>query len=424
MHQSRRTSPRARIQRTGRLVAALVTLGLTATACGAHSAAGAGAAVAAHGAHSHSASSRAATHTSGTTAGAASAPAANTPVGSAAVAAPLQLAANAVVASNGSEFDSPSGLAVAHNALWVTNLNGNSVSEINPSNGDWLRNVRGAGYGFNRPTGIAADGSYLFIANAGGSVTEINAVNGAAVRIIQGPQYQFSDPRAILVTDGGAIVVVLNGGGSLTEFGAGSAGLIRVVSGAAFGFDNPVAMSLSSSGAYAFVADRGNNAVTEVNVMTGALARVIRGDGLDSPDGIAVSTTTVWVSDSADNAVTKLSASSGAGLGTFSNSTADFGFGQPATVFANAGNVFITSPLGVSPMVTKVSATTNTPAWYMCNTNGPYYFSVLTALAATGTGLWVASSSGANNPKADARAGSLTELSTTNGALMRTLPVH
>jgi hypothetical protein len=424
MHQSRRTSSSARVKRTARLVAALVTLGLTATACGAHSAAGAGGALVARGAHSQVASSGPATHKSGTPAGVPSAPAANAPAGSAAVAAPLQIAANAVVASNGSEFDSPSGLAVAHNALWVANLNGNSLSEINPSNGDWLRNVRGVGYGFNRPTGIAADGSYLFIANAGGSVTEVNAVNGAAVRIIQGSQYHFADPVAILVTDGGAIVVVLNGGGSLTEFGAGSGGLIRVVSGAAFGFDNPVAMALSSSGAYAFVANRTNSTVTEVNVMTGALARIIRGDGLDSPDGIAVSSTTVWVSDSADNAVTKLSASSGAGLGTFSNSTADYGFGQPGTVFANAGNVFITSPFGVSPMVTKVSTTTNAPAWYMCNTNGPYYFSVLTALAATGTGLWVASSSGANNPKSDARFGSLTELSTTNGALMRTLPIH
>jgi len=74
-------------------------------------------------------------------------------------------------------------------------------------------------------------------------------------------------------------------------------------------------------------------------------------------------------------------------------------------------------------MVTKVSVTTGLPSWYMCNTNGPYYFSLLSAFAITGDDLWVASRSGANSQTPDAATGSLTELSTVNGALVTTVPV-
>ena len=73
-------------------------------------------------------------------------------------------------------------------------------------------------------------------------------------------------------------------------------------------------------------------------------------------------------------------------------------------------------------MVTKVEATTGTPDWYMCNTNGPYYFSLRSALAPAGPDLWVASRSGANNPRPAAGTGSLTEMNATSGALIRTVP--
>ena len=94
----------------------------------------------------------------------------------------------------------------------------------------------------------------------------------------------------------------------------------------------------------------------------------------------------------------------------------------PSVTIANKSNVFIASPFGTSPMVTRLSATTGAPKWYMCNTNGPYYFSDLSAFAFVGDHLWVASRSGANNPFPDAATGSLTELYTTSGALITTLP--
>jgi len=57
-----------------------------------------------------------------------------------------------------SEFDSPSGLAFGGGHLWVTNEAGNSVSEINPSNGSWIATLSGNNYGFNHPTAVVRSG--------------------------------------------------------------------------------------------------------------------------------------------------------------------------------------------------------------------------------------------------------------------------
>src|SRR5580658_1661542 len=46
--------------------------------------------------------------------------------------------ASAPRVSSASEFDAPSGLAFGGGHLWVTNEAGDSVTEIDPSSGDWL----------------------------------------------------------------------------------------------------------------------------------------------------------------------------------------------------------------------------------------------------------------------------------------------
>jgi outer membrane protein assembly factor BamB len=176
------------------------------------------------------------------------------------------------------------------------------------------------------------------------------------------------------------------------------------------------------SGADVFVADQADNSVTEVDAANGRLVRVVAGRGLDAPDGIAVESGNVWVADSASNAATEINAATGAAISTYSDSGGPYGFGQPSTVIGAQGNVYVMTPFGTSPMVTKVSATTGAPAWYMCNTNGPYYFSLLSAFALSGDDLWVASRSGANSQTPAAATGSLTEMTITTGALIMTLP--
>ncbi|MCU1363737.1 MAG: hypothetical protein JWM55_1565, partial [Acidimicrobiaceae bacterium] len=275
--------------------------------------------------------------------------------------------------SSASEFDAPSGLAFGGGHLWVTNEAGNSVTEIDPLSGDWLHTfTRSSSYQFNRPTAITLSGANLFIANAGNSLSEIRASNGAAVRSISGARFHFADP--IAVDAAGNTILVLNAGGanasgSITEINSNTGALRRVVSGASFSLRRPKALTVS--GPDVFVADEANNSVTEVDIATGRLVRVISQQGLDAPDGIGAQDGQVWVADSASNAATDINAATGAVVMTKSDSDGPYGFGDPATVIGANGSVYIATPFSTSPMVTNVTATTGAPNWFMCNTNGP-----------------------------------------------------
>lgn len=335
---------------------------------------------------------------------------------------PVQLASGAG-ASSPLEFDAPSGLVFGGGHLWVTNEAGGSVSEINPSNGAWLATIGAKRYGFAQPTAITLDGADLFVANGGGSVTELRANNGAFVRTLSGPHFHFVNPVAI--ASAGSLLLVLNAGktngvGSITEIRVSTGKAVRTIAGPAFAFMYPAAFTVS--GPDVFVADKGDNSVTEATIASGRLVRVVAQQGLDLPDGIAVVEGNAWVADSGSNAATEIDAATGVVIGTETDSDGSYGFGAPLMVIGSGGNVFVASPFGDSPMVTKLSATTGQPSWYMCNTNGPYYFSLLSAFAISGNDLWVASRSGANSLTPGAQTGALTELSTGDGSLIATYP--
>jgi hypothetical protein len=193
------------------------------------------------------------------------------------------------------------------------------------------------------------------------------------------------------------------------------------VSGSSFAFNDPEALAVS--GPDIFVADTGNNSMTEVTT-SGELVRVVAQQGLSAPDGIAVQDGNDWVDNSASNSATQIATATGTVIATVTDSDGSYGFGSPFMVIGSAGNISIASPFGDCPMVTKLSATSGQPSWFMCNTNGPYYVSLLSALAGSSDGndLWVASRSNANSETPSAYTGSLTELSTGSGALITTLP--
>jgi DNA-binding beta-propeller fold protein YncE len=331
-------------------------------------------------------------------------------------------------ASGALEFDGPSGLAFGGGHLWVTNQAGNSVTEINPNGGAWIATFIATRFHFNQPTAITSFGPDLFVANAGGSISELRASDGALIRVISGKKYGFDDP--IAVTAVGKRILVLNAGlpsaspsvtGSITELNGRTGALLRTISGPSLMLDNP--MALTMNGADVYVADEANNSVTVANIATGNLVTVISQQGLDNPDGIAYQDGNVWVADSASNAATEISATTNSVTTTETDSDGAYGFGDPLMVIGTDGNVYVASPYGTSPMVTKVSATSGTPYWFMCNTNGPYYFSQLSAFAVSGDDLWVASRSGANSETPGASTGSLTEMSVDDGSLITTLPL-
>jgi hypothetical protein len=345
------------------------------------------------------------------------------------VSRPIDLALPTSTSGGVSEFNHPSALAAAGANLWVANQTGNSITEINPAvkPAAWLGTYSGSAYGFSSPDGLAVYGKYLFVANAGGSVTEVSAATGIPLKVISGPGYGFSHPVAVAVS--GPFLLVLNSGpsggsGSLTEIDADTGALIRVVSGSSYSFGDPVAMV--ASGSDLWVADESTNSVTELAIPTGALVRVVHGGGLDAPDGIAAGSGYIWVANGAvgANSVTQITAATGA-TRNWNNGNGNYGLGQPSAVTETAGSVYVVTPFGSSPMVTKIDEVTAYTPWFMCNTNGPYYFSNLTAITAVGSELWVASANGANygGPNAAlAATGSLTELNAGDGGLVQTVP--
>jgi hypothetical protein len=317
----------------------------------------------------------------------------------------------------GAEFDHPSGLAFANGYLWVTNQAGNSLTEILPADpARWVATYSG----FSSPRAIAAYGTDLFVANGTGSVTEVSAASPSVVRYIAGSAYHFSDPSAVAIA--GSTLLVLNSGssgasGSLTEINANTGSLIRVIAGPSYSFSDPVAMAVA--GTHVYVADKGSNDVTDITIASGGLVRVISGAGLDGPDGAAYDNGYVWVSNSANDSATRITAATDAAA---QYSSGSYGFGSPSAIAASNGYIYVLSPFGSSPMVTKIDDATGTTPWYMCNTNGPYYFSDLSAVAIANGEVWVASADGANYPDSRAATGSLTELYATYGGVIQTVP--
>jgi hypothetical protein len=334
---------------------------------------------------------------------------------------PAGMALPPAATHSGAEFDHPSGLAFAAGYLWVANQAGNSLTQIRPVNpAGWVATYSGGGYGFSSPNAVVAYGNNVFVANGGGSVSEVSATSGAPVRVIAGAAYGFADPVALAVS--GSTLLVLNAGlsggaGSITEINADTGALIRVVSGGAYSFGAPAALVVA--GTDVFVADKGSSSVTDVLVSTGALVRVITAGGLDGPDGVATGSGYVWAANSGNNTMTRITAASGAAQNFSSGS---YGLGLPSAIAETAGFIYVLSPYGSSPMVSKIDEVSGAGPWYMCNTNGPYYFSNLSAIAIANGEVWVASANGANNPKPAAANGSLTELNASDGGRVQTVP--
>jgi len=97
--------------------------------------------------------------------------------------------------SQATTYDS---IAYADGRLWVAN--GESVTELNASNGKLIGVLSGAQYQFNQPAVIAAAGTHVFVVNIGGnSVTEIDARTGALVHTLSAARYHFDNPTGIAV---------------------------------------------------------------------------------------------------------------------------------------------------------------------------------------------------------------------------------
>jgi hypothetical protein len=74
--------------------------------------------------------------------------------------------------------------------------------------------LTGSSYGFNNPVGITFDGAHLWITSIGGdSVTEVNASDGSLVQVLP-PTYFFRSPFGIAFD--GAHLWITNFAGGVT----------------------------------------------------------------------------------------------------------------------------------------------------------------------------------------------------------------
>lgn len=120
-------------------------------------------------------------------------------------------------------FDSPAGIATSGADVWVSNSDGNPLTEINGSTGALVRVVRNtAAWSLNAtdspdgPGGIAATGTHIWVAN-GGNVVELNANNGKLIRVVgataddfDNAYYVVANRQYVWTTSAVGLVVQLN----------------------------------------------------------------------------------------------------------------------------------------------------------------------------------------------------------------------
>jgi DNA-binding beta-propeller fold protein YncE len=81
-------------------------------------------------------------------------------------------------------FNAPVAMGVDGEHLWVANLQGNSVSELNVATGEPIRVLKSK-HEFTKPDGIVVADGRVFVANmASNSISELSASSGSLIRII------------------------------------------------------------------------------------------------------------------------------------------------------------------------------------------------------------------------------------------------
>lgn len=302
-------------------------------------------------------------------------------------------------------FNGPTDIAACGPHLWVTNVSGNSVTEINASTGAIDRIINTAANGFSEPMGISGDGTDVWVTNlSSNSVSEINCDTGEAVRSLSAgtlnapvavavgrgrvwvaSQAHQTDAKGNLIlnssvatsfsTSTGSLLKNVQGsnanglngssgvavgdgkvwitnalGNSISELNAITGHVVRVINGGTGSFDWP--MGLIVNGADVWVTNLNGNSLTEINESTGAVLRVISGNGLNGPDSLCVFDKKIWVTNLYGDSVTVLNAKNGAFIRVLA-SQADR-FSAPMGITGHGSTIWVTNQW--TNTVTEVAA--------------------------------------------------------------------
>jgi hypothetical protein len=247
----------------------------------------------------------------------------------------LALCANtapADAASHISHFSEPVAIAEGGSHVWVANVFGNSVTELNAKTGSVIRVIDASADDFATPIALAVTSAHVWVVNDGvkgnskgtGSITELNAHSGALIRVISVGAARFDNPAAIAI--GGSRVWVTSlqtssEGGLVTDLDESDGSITRVVGGLADSFDGPVAVAadgndvwIVSSGVKNYYGNgRGVGSVTELNATTGQVVRIITSQTapFNEPTSIAISGAHVWIANLVYSSIVELNAVNG-----------------------------------------------------------------------------------------------------------------
>jgi hypothetical protein len=232
----------------------------------------------------------------------------------------------------------PYGVAFDGASMWVANNGTNNVMKLRASDGELVGTFP---VGLN-PEGVAFDGANIWVGNQGANtLTKLRASDGMS----SGPFGVGSLPAA-LVFDGANIWTA--------NFGSANVTKLRASDGACVGTCNfsvgsgPAAIAFD--GANIWVANSGNgagNTVTKLRASDGSTLGTFSVGTF--PRGLAFDGSNIWVANFNSNTITKLRASDGANLGTFNT-----GSGPWAVAFDGA-NIWVTND--ISNTITKLRAT-------------------------------------------------------------------
>jgi hypothetical protein len=223
------------------------------------------------------------------------------------------------------DFNYPTTAVIQSSNVWVADYGGKAVTEFSATTGALIRvltNAKGP-YGFNVPDAIAVAGSYLWIVNKtggsatdanAGSLTEVVASTGAFVRRITASADSLKKPSGIAF-DGTHLWVSDAVTSTVTELTSAGA-LVRVISNTSldqeYGFAAPTEVVASGLYVYVISPPGGSPMVTQITAATAEgdwyeCNTNVPNPEFNDPTGLVVSGNYVWVVSPGDNTLTQLS---------------------------------------------------------------------------------------------------------------------
>jgi YVTN family beta-propeller protein len=219
----------------------------------------------------------------------------------------------------------PSAVAVGEGSVWVANLDGRTLSRVDPT----TRAVQGTIPLDATPTGVAVGVGSVWAAHGIlGSVSRIDPTVSLISATIADAAPR-SNAGSIAIGEGA--VWFASGIGTLTKIDSAR----NTISGNGIVGVSPAAIAVGEGSVW--IANAGDNTVSRVNPRTVGVVRTISVGR--RPGGIAVGGGAVWVTDQADGLVTRIDAASNS-VTTIEvgEGPAGIAFGEEAVWVANGGD--------------------------------------------------------------------------------------